>query len=59
MFVFASLFKSGVPKALKSVSKLMASFLIASSASLPLLETSSWPNVEKFSKTLGFNALEI
>lgn len=57
--VFGSLFKSGVLKALKSVSKLIASFFIASSASLPLLETSSWPNVVKFSNTLGFKAFDI
>jgi len=41
ILIFGSLFKSGVPKALKRVSKLIASFFIASSASLPLFETSS------------------
>jgi hypothetical protein len=56
---FGSLFKSGVPKALKRVSKLIASFFIASSASLPLFETSSWPSVVKFSNMLGFKALDI
>jgi hypothetical protein len=59
LVAFGSLFKSGVLKALKSVSKLIASFFIASSASLPLLETSSWPNVVKFSNTLGFKAFDI